>query len=105
METATDNDFTLLAEMRMRPRGAPPAEAQSTTSEEEQVEEDPTKDLPPIYTSDKSVDTPPPQRGEGWWGSETQFRCKISTVGGTFKTGLAYAAQGAGTHDNEGCRR
>jgi len=67
METATDNDFKLLEEMGMRPRGIQPAEAQSTTSEEEQVGEDPTKDLPPIYTSDKWVDNPPPQRGEGWW--------------------------------------
>ena len=46
-----------------------------------------------------------PKEGKDGGGSETQFRCKISTVGGAFKTGLAYAAQGAGTHDNEGCRR
>ena len=68
METATDNDIKLLEEMDMRPRGVPPEDAQSTTSEEEQVGEDPTKDLPPIYTADKWVDNPPPQRGEGWWG-------------------------------------
>ena len=60
METATDNDFNLLEEMGMRPRGLQPAEAQSTTSEEEGEVEDPTKDLPLIYTAGAWIDNPPP---------------------------------------------
>ena len=70
METATDNDFNLLEEMGMRPRGLQPAEAQSTTSEEEGEVEGPPKD-PSTDLHGRCVDRQPtsPKRGRlvGSW--------------------------------------
>ena len=74
--------------------------------------EDPTKDLPPIFTAEAWVDKPPPQRGEGLprgdrvgGGSVIPFKCRISINEEICRMGRASASLVGGIHGNDGYLR